>query len=122
MVTGTVNTFAINGTALSIQPTKHNWIKRSSVGIDGGGHGIYPALSQYQLQWDYMSASEFTQLLTFYNSFGITGTAVASLPKYNDSTYEFYAYSGCVVDEPGFDNFFENHYENVVLLISSIRA
>jgi hypothetical protein len=122
MVTGTVNTFAINGTALNIQPTKHNWIKKSSVGTDGGGHAIYPALAQYQMQWDYMSAAEFSQLLTFYDSFGTTGTVVASLPKYKNSTYTFFDYSGCVIDAPGFDNFFENYYENVVILISSIRT
>jgi hypothetical protein len=117
----TINDFKINGVSLTLQPSDHQWLKRSNYGMDGGGHPIYPAMAQYQLSWDLMSPAEFFELVNNYNLYGVTGSAVVSLPQWGISTYTFYAYSGCIIDEPEHSGFFENYYTSVKLLISSIR-
>jgi hypothetical protein len=121
MSTGTVNTFKINGVLLGLQPSEHNWIKRSQYGMDGGGHPVYPAMGQYQLSWEYMSDADFYQLVSAYNSHGVTGTAVVDLPQWGAPTYQFYSYSGVVIDEPEHSGYFENYYAGVRLLITSIK-
>lgn len=115
------NTFRINGTLLSLQPTEHGWIKRTQYGVDGAGHPIVPAYGQYQLSWDIMSPSEFSQLVNLYNSYGVTGTVVADLPQWGNPSGTFYSYSGCIITEPEHSGLFENYYTDVKLLIVGIR-
>lgn len=117
----TTNTFKINGVSLSLQPADHNWVPRQEFGRDGAGHNVYPAMRQYEMQWDFMTASEFYDLLNHYNS-NSTGTVVVDLPEWANSTYQFKSYSGCVLDEPQSSGFFENYYQSVTLLITSIRT
>ena len=115
------NAFKINGVLLSLQPSDHNWIKRTQYGIDGGGHSVLPAMGQYQLSWELMSPADFYELVNAYNSHGVTGTAVVDLPQWGNPSGTFYPYSGCVIDEPEHSGFFENYYVGAKLLITSIR-
>lgn len=117
----TTNTFKINGSLLTLQPADHNWVPRSEFGRDGAGHNVYPATRQYELKWDFMTPSEFVELLNHYNN-NSTGTVVVDLPEWANSTYQFKSYSGCNLDEPTFSNFFEGYYGGVQLLITSIRT
>lgn len=118
----TVNDFKINGTSLTHQPTDHHWQERDSIGRDGNGRLIYPALREYELKWDFLDATEFNEIYTYFLAVGATGSVVASLPQYGNSTYQFYAYSGCILEEPEFSTYFENYYQGVRLLIARIRT
>ena len=115
------NTFKINGVLLSLQPSDHGWVKRTSYGFDGGGHSVLPAMSQYYLSWDLMSPSEFAELVSSYNLHGVTGTCVVDLPQWGNVSGTFYAYSGCVLDEPEYSSTFENYVTDARLLIVSVR-
>lgn len=112
--------YALDGTTLDAQPTTAAWIDRDTVGITGNGHGVYPALRSFQMNWDFLTAAQFEEIHDIWESNNITGTVVANLPKYKDSSYGYYAYSGCVLREPTFGDFFEQHYSDVSLLIVRI--
>lgn len=114
--------FGFNGVSLSHQPTTHKWVDRDVLGLDGNAHPIYPAYRDYELQWDYLSASDFNEVYGYYSLVGQTGTVIASLPEYAAATYGFRNYTGCVLQEPRFNGYYEEHYENVTLLIARIRV
>lgn len=116
------NAFKVNGVLLAIQPSDHGWTERRDYGRDGAGHAILPATREYKLEWGSMTPAEFYELVNNYNSFGITGTVVVQLPQWGNSTYQFIEYSGTVVNEPTYSGFFENQYQGVRLLITSIRT
>ncbi len=112
-------TYAINGIGLC--PSTGRWLKRESIGIDGSGHPVYPATREFELKWDYLSADDFENLQTLYASVATTGTCVARLPQYAANSWTYYNYSGCVLNEPEVGEFFEEHYSDVVLLVTNIR-
>jgi hypothetical protein len=116
------NTFKFNGTLLSHQPTTHKWIDRESQGVDGNGRTIYQALRDYEMQWDYLNSTEFAEIYAFYSAIGQTGSVVASLPRYANATYSFFDYSGTILTEPRFNGFYEEHYEDVSILVLRIRV
>lgn len=118
----TTNAFKINGTPLSHQPSDHDWVDRESLGIDGNGHAIYPSVREYQLEWDFLSATEFNEIYTYFSAVGQTGTVTIDLPQYANATYQFVTYSGCVLREPTFGKYFENYYTDIKLLVVKIRT
>ena len=115
-------TYAINGVDFLLQPTSGGWRARQALGRDGVGHSIYPGVREYELNWQLSFPSGTSQLQDFFESVYITGTAVVDLPRYNYPTYEFYSYSGCVVNEPTFETYFAENQTSVSLLISNIRT
>jgi hypothetical protein len=115
-------TFKINGTALSRFPTNHRWINQDAIGATGDGHPMYPAYREYELEFDFATPSEFNEFVTFYNGIGITGTISADLPEYGTSSYTFRTYSGIVMSQPEYGNFFEQHYQSARLLLVRIRT
>lgn len=118
-----MNDFRINAVSGSVrQPTEHFWLEREPLGQDGNGRFIYPAFREYELSFDYLTATEFNQLQTHYNSIGNTGSVVVRLPRYADSTYTFFDYTGCILSEPIFQSFFEEHYSGVRLIVGRIRT
>jgi hypothetical protein len=118
----TVNAYVINGTTLALQPTSGGWVARESFGLDGNGHPIYEAVRQFRLEWAIDSMSDWYELQNLFDTIYITGSVVVELPQYDGSTYNFREYSGCVVQEPSFDRYFNNYPTNVRLLISNIRT
>ena len=115
-------TYSINGTELLLQPTREDWLASESLGRDGMGHNVYPGVRQFKIEWQLSFPSGTAQLQDFFEQFHVTGTAVVSLPRYNYPTYEFFSYSGCVIDEPTFESYFSEYQVNVSLLISNIRT
>lgn len=124
MITGATvqNAFAFNGTLLSHQPTEHHWISRGSLGVDGNGVEVYVAPRQYEMKWDFLNIEEFSELNAYFLAQGVTGSVVASLPKWNGNQYQFYAYSGCIVKELEYEGWFENFYQGTRLLIIRING
>jgi len=115
-------TYKINGVEFIIQPTYGQWVTQTPSGIDGNGHPIYPAIREFEIKWNLNSPSGTYQLQQFFAAITITGTAVVDLPKYAHSEYTFYSYSGCVVHQPEFGNYFAEYVSDVVLLVSKIRT
>lgn len=119
---GLSGTYAINGTDLTMQPTEHNWVDRDSIGISGDGHTIYSSAREYRLVFNLQSASDMNQLVAFFNTVSTTGTIVACLPQWNSPLFTFANYSGCVLREPTFSNYFNEYAEQVTLVIGNIRT
>lgn len=115
-------TYKINGTDITVQPTSGQWVEREKLAIDGNGHPIYPAVRQFVMNWNLSYPSHYYQLQNFFNSVGVTGTVVVSLPGYGFNSYTFTPYSGCVIHEPFFSNFFNEHPQDVSILITGIRT
>ena len=118
---GASGTYAIQGTDLTLQPTTGRWIDRDVVGFDGSGHPIYPAIATFEMTWQLISASDFAQLVTFYNQVQNTGTVAVDLPKWGTSPHQFNRYSGCTLGEPLVNEFFLDHIEEVRLLVYNVQ-
>ena len=116
------NDFKINGTSLTHQPSEHRWKERDPLGLTGDGKPLYDAFHEYELEWDFLNPTEYNEIFTYYSAIGITGSAVVSLPRYAFATYTFFAYSGCLLSEPTYENYFEEYYQGVRLLITRIRV
>lgn len=120
--TGTVlNILAFNGTTLLQQPTDHRWVARDVIGVDGNGNAIYVAPRQYEMKFDFLDTDAFNQLNGFFQAQGVTGTVTATLPKWDANPYQFQNYSGCVIREPEYENWFQNWYVGVRLLVVRVN-
>lgn len=119
---GTVlNQLGFNGSVFSQQPSDHHWLERDAIGVDGNGANVYVAPRQYELKWDLVDTDVWNELYAYFTAQGTTGTIVATLPKWNATPYQFYAYSGCVIREMTYENWFQNFYQSVRLLIVRIN-
>jgi len=98
-------TYSVNGVDFIDQPSTGKWVPRKSLGYDGYGHPIYPAVYDFELDWDIISPSGFQQLENFYLS-SATGLVVVNLPQYGLNDFVFLPYSGCTLDEISVDTYF----------------
>jgi hypothetical protein len=116
--------YKINGTILLTQPTAGQWVARETLGVDGNGHAIYPSLREFEMVWSLIDLDTSNQLQNFYNTVSNTGTVVVDLPLFNDlgATGTYYPYSGCVLREPEFGQYFEYNRQDAKLLIVRIRT
>ena len=114
-------TYSINGQAFVIPPTSGKWVQPEAVGIDGNGHPVYPAFTNYELEWNNLEPSGTYQLYEFFRLMDVTGSAAVSLPGYGFNSYTFNIYSGCVIYIPDFGRYFTEQTLDVRLTISRIR-
>lgn len=112
----------INGTDLAMQPTNHNWAERDLLGYNGNGNPIYSPVRSYKMTFNLESASDFNQLVGFFNLISTTGSVVSTLPQWAGATYNYVPYSGTIINEPQFSNYFEEYAEEVSVLITNIRT
>lgn len=117
---GASGTYAVQGTDLTLKPTQGRWLDRDVLGYDGDGHPIYPAVRSFEMSWQYISASDLSQIIGFYNQVQNTGTVAVDLPLWNGNPYQFNRYSGCVLEEPTVGAFFEGTISEVKLLVHNI--
>lgn len=122
MTTGLSGTYGFNGVDLTLQPTTGRWVERTQYGLDAGAHPVYSSLRSFELTWELISPSDLNQIINVYNAISNTGNAVACLPKWNDSTYTFYNYSGTTIEEPQVGTFFMGYYQEVRMLVLAIRT
>lgn len=113
-------TYKINGTEIQ-QPTTGKWMPRTQLGISGSGQSIYSGIREFELKWQLVNISDYNQLISFFNSIGNTGTVVVDLPKFGESTYVFYSYSGCILREPEAGQYFAaTGQQDILLVVSNI--
>lgn len=122
MTTGYSGTYALNGTDITLKPTSGRWVGRDALGIDGGGHPIYPSVREFEMKWDLMSQSDFAQLVGLYNLVSTTGTVTADLPYYDNSGYQFHRYSGITLQEPVGGEYFMEYVKDVTLLVLRVTT
>lgn len=122
MTTGLSGTYAVNTTQLSLQPTEGRWGERQEFGFDGLGHPIYSAVATFELRWQLISPSDLSQIVGFFNAVQNTGTVAVDLPKWGDSQYSFYRYSGCTLSQVRVGEFFNEYYTDARLLILNVRV
>ena len=122
MTQGVTGSYAVNGTEFTIQPTSGQWRPRDALGVDGNGHFVYPPYREFEITWGLLSPSDANQMQTFFESIGNTGTAIVDLPKYADVSYQFFSYSGCVLQEPSFGVYFTEHYVDITLIVTKIKT
>jgi len=119
---GYSGTYAFNGTDLILSPTEGKWEPKATIGRDGEGRPIYPALGDFTMSWGLMSTSEFKQLNDMYEYVSNTGTVVSDLPKWGDNDYLFYSYSGTLLNRPTVGAYFVGYVSDVQLVVTSIRV
>lgn len=118
---GATGTYAIYNQTLPLEPTEGNWVNQRELGRSGAGLQIVSPVFGYELKWGLMDKSEFHQLMHIYNS--TSGSFVpCSLPDYDSDSYEFYSYTGCVVNKPQVSRYFNEHVTGVSLLITNINT
>lgn len=118
---GTTGSYAMNGTRLSLQPTYGNWQTRQELGRDGNNRPLYPAIREFEMGWDLMPTSDLKQIIDAQLT-TTTGTVVFDLPKWGDTLYTYYSYSGTIVNEVTVGQYFAEHVQNVRLIVSNIRT
>ena len=115
-------TYKINGTDLLLQPSSGKWVDRDELDRDGNGHSIYPPVYNFELSWELMDLDSFYQLQGFYQNTLVTGSVVAELPDRYANSWSFKGYTGCIMQEPTRDNFWEEYVQGVKLLLVNIRT
>lgn len=115
--------FKINGVEF-LDPTIHRWMPRAMLGIAGNGHPIYAGVREYEFTWQLASIGDYYQLLQAFDNLSGTSYAVLELPTFHSTgTYEpFYAYSGCVLREPEFSEWFNGYHRDIKLTVTNIRT
>lgn len=114
--------FKVNGVPFVLRPSTHHWASRPSLGFDGSGHPMYVAVRSYEMSWDMINASGAAQLQSFYNLCSVSGTVIVDLPQYMGNGYVFKSYTGCVIQEPSFDSYFDQYDQTLKLVITNIRT
>lgn len=115
-------TYQINGTGIPLEPEEGRWIPRKLLGVDGNGRAIYPPTREFEFMWGHSSPSQTWQLQEWFQMIGATGTISIQLPRYAWPAYEFHLYSGCIMQEPEFRQYFTENYTDVILLVTNITT
>ena len=113
--------YAINGQALPLEPTEGSWISQRSLGRSGAGFDVLAPVFSFEIKWGLMKKSEFNDLMQIVYS--VSGAVVpVAIPDFDSDTYEFYAYTGCVVNKPTVSRYFTENVTGVTLMITSIAT
>ena len=119
---GTSGSFAVNGTAFTLQPFQFGWNDKEVIGEDGTGRPLYPAVTTFTIKWKLMGTADFKQINDFYQAVSVSGTAIVDLPKWGDTDYTFQSYSGTYLTRPTFEKYFNGYIEGVSMTVTNIRV
>lgn len=111
-----------NGTGLMLSPTTARWLPQDTLGINGNGQGVYPALREFELLYGLVNQGELYELTNYFNMVSATGTLVATLPKWGANTFQYYNYSGVVVRQPEVSEFFNEEWTTQVRVVLLVRT
>lgn len=119
---GLSGTYAIDNTDIIQQPEEGNWMQRDEIGVDGNNRPIYPAIREFSMTWGLMPTNALKQLIDAQLSVANTGTLAFDLPKWGDTDFTFYRYSGTFIREIEVSKYFVDHVENVRATVANIRT
>ena len=122
MTPGYSGSYGINGVNFILQPTEAGWGSRSELGIDGNGHPIYPAVRQFEFNWQLAHPNDVKQILDAWEIVSNTGTVSFDLPQWGASDYLFALYSGCTMREPTVGMYFSEWIKDVRLTVLLVRT
>jgi len=105
--------FKLNGVSLP-SPTSAQWVIPTERGKDLTGQTRYNGLFGFTLTWNLLTQTEYNLLYTTWLGHYGSGTATAQLPEYNNATYQFRVYSGCVFDMPIFGSPYDTNYPSAI--------
>jgi hypothetical protein len=118
-VTGSYN-FDHHG--LPTLPTQAHWVPLEQLDVDGNGHPIYPTVHEFELQWSAMWIADFDALVHLCENMTSTGTVVSTLPEYHANDYQYFNYSGTILQLPKPGQYFEGYILNTTMVISNVRV
>lgn len=114
--------FALNGTVL-LNPATHKWVLPALYGTSLVGRPLYGGVLAYELNWPFLTQSEFNTLIDAYNS----GSVISSLPQWHGYTatpvaYDFENYTGTYLGMPEYQSYFDGMYQGVKVLINNVNV
>jgi hypothetical protein len=116
--------YRLNGSTLSLQPTKGKWVSQKPLDVDGNGHSLYAPVFEFEMSFTLDAPSDFMQLYNMWNNMS-TGTVVATLPRFDSvwlsGTYEYFDYTGTILNQPERGEYYEGHNQNVVMMVTNVR-
>lgn len=120
MSQGYSGSFALNGTRFLLSPESSKWVDKNIIGVDGNGFPIYPTTREYEMSWGLAHPNDVKQFTDAFRVSGFTGTVILDLPEYGADGYNFKSYSGCVIQEVKFGEYFNGYITSVTLLATKI--
>ena len=112
--------YIINGTTLNLQPTAGRWLNRPVLGFTGNGHPEYPGVHEFEMRWQLSPMVDANEVYLLFKTLDVTGTATVSLPEYKGASWNFHEYSGTTLGEPSSAEYFEQHEQEITLIIYGI--
>lgn len=122
MTIGYSGSYAVNGTRFLLQPTTAKPSARTILGIDGGGHPIYPSVREFEIHWELAHPNDVKQLIDAFDTVSNTGTITFDLPEWGADDYKFVRYSGCTMQEPTVGDYFNGYITDVRLIIMKVNT
>jgi len=113
-------TYAVNNVNFITRPSDGKWLERKVLGYDGSGHGVYPQVRSYELDWDFVDIATWNQITSAYVTASVTGSLVVDLPQYNRADFYFTSYSGVTMDEPSMDFYFVGNVSKMKVVFNNI--
>lgn len=107
----------LNGAAI-FMPSKHGWVPTDSLGKGGRGQEVLTSIWEYQLSWDTLIASDFSQLHTLWLA-NINSQMTAFLPILGNANYVFGNFT-CMLNPIVYETFSDGAYLNVATKLSGI--
>jgi len=111
-----------NGTGLMLQPTTAGWVVQDTLGINGAGAGVYPALREFQMTFNLTSQGELFELINYFNQVSVTGSLTATLPAWGTNTFQYRDYSGTILRQPEMTEYFAEEWSSQVKLVLLVRT
>jgi hypothetical protein len=105
-----------------LAPTTAGWVSQDSLGTNGSGHNIYPALREFQMTFNLESQGEFYELINYFNMVGVTGSLVATLPAWGTNTFQYRDYSGTILRQPEMTEYFAEEYASEIKISLLVRT
>lgn len=122
MTLGYSGAYAVNETRFLLQPTTAKPSARTILGIDGGGHPIYPSVREFEIHWELAHPNDVKQLIDAFDTVSNTGTITFDLPEWGADDYKFVRYSGCTMQEPTVGDYFNGYITDVRLIIMKVNT
>jgi len=111
--------YVINGNNIP-DPERAEWRPRRALGVAGDGHLVYPEVREFRMRWRLLPLDDLETLNDIYLG-STSGTSVVELPDPYGGSWTFREFSGVIVTEPTFGDYFQEHAQSVALVLTNIE-